>query len=165
MQLLCFQAFDTFLVPKCKEISPKINWRRFKVYWMIFTFIFTSNKWIGKLWVWWSENGWGSKISKSNIWQFFVFILSADEVFPYTNFECCVKTCKTHSTNLLRWISVEIPLHLGTRNESIAWKTPEVRLLPWRSFKFFLHFNLIIIVELYISLNMVTPLARNLVWF
>ena len=39
-----FQAIDTFLVPKCKEISPKIH-LKFKVDWMIFTltsYIFTS---------------------------------------------------------------------------------------------------------------------------
>ena len=46
-----FPAIDSFLVSKCKEISPKIHWRWFKVYWMIFTFIFISNKWIRKLWV------------------------------------------------------------------------------------------------------------------
>ena len=42
----------------------------------------------------------GVKISKSNKWQIL------DEVL--------YKTHKTH----------EIPLHLGTKNKSIAWKTP-----------------------------------------
>ena len=36
--------------------------------------------------------------------------------------------CKTHPINLnhLKWIFGEIPLHLDTRKESIAWRAPEL---------------------------------------
>ena len=55
---------------------------------MIFTF--TSNKWIGNLWV--LNEGQkmdeGVKYLKvSNTWPIFALILSAAEVSPYTNFE------------------------------------------------------------------------------
>ena len=90
---------------------------------------------------------------------------------------CCIKNVKPNqsSWNLLQWIFGEIPLHLGTRKRFNRLKNTEVtKLLPsarcWREFQYFyiyiyffqivwdfaLWYNLVF--EVYISLNMVTPL-------
>ena len=139
---------------------------------MIFTFIFTSNKWNGKLWVLNHDQKMdeGVKYLKVTYSQF-AFILSAAEVSPFWT-RCCIKRVKLiQSTgNLLRWILGEIPLHLGTRN-SIAWKSPErYEILPWTRWRglillllFFnsrygiLHYNSNMFFKLYISLYMVIP--------
>ena len=56
-----FQANDTFLVPKYKETSPKIHWRRFKVDWM--KIMRRNKKWV-----------YGEKIDEKksfSVWIFF----------------------------------------------------------------------------------------------
>ena len=46
-----FKLLTRFLCLNDRKFFSKIPWRRFKVDWMIFTFLFSSNKWIRKLWV------------------------------------------------------------------------------------------------------------------
>ena len=65
------------------------------------------------------------------IWPIFAFILFAAEVSPYTNMgNFRFNFIGSWSFPLYKFWTrccIKIPLHLGTRNESIAWKTREVR--------------------------------------
>ena len=124
---------------KCKDISPKIHWRRFKVDWIIFTFIFTSNKWIGKLWV--LNDG-----QKMDEWVKYLkvtygqFSLSfyRQLKFPLIQILNAVlyKTRKTHSINLKTPEGVKsIGLfHINSSTKNLVFS--DLRLLRYRCFKF-----------------------------
>ena len=113
-----FKAINWYLVPKCKGISPKINLRWLQVSDHHFTPIIFDSRIEVKI-----INGGQKMVDRMKPLSFYRQLK-----FPLLHIFDAVlyKTCETHFINLIP-SQRDFCRNSLTRNESIAWKTPELR--------------------------------------